>query len=225
MNPKRILIYLLGMIILALGLTLNSKLTLGVSPILSLPFALSQILSVKYADLVFVWYCLFIAAQLILHFFVLHEKEKGVYVSDVLQIVISLLFTRLMDVFSSLIPVFASECKGPFNSLAFRLLMLAVAIILTGIGASFTLNMDLIPNPGDGIVAVSAKVLKKPVGTAKNIIDISCVILTIIISLLCKGEILGVGIGTLCAMLGVGRVINFINKKSSHKEPSIQETE
>ena len=212
-STKRIIIYLIGMFILAAGLTLNTKTTLGVSPILSVPYSVSQIFSLNFADLVFVWYCFFVVLQLFIHFFFLHEKDKAVYLSDVLQIVISLIFTRIMNVISLWIPVFESECSGFFGSLCFRFLMLALAILLTGIGAASILNMKLIPNPGDGIVAAIASVLKRPVGTCKNIVDITCVLITLILCLVFSDQIYGIGIGTLCAMLGVGRVINFINRE------------
>ena len=209
LSYKRIVIYLVGMIVLAAGLTLNSKVTLGVSPILSLPYALSEILSLRYSDAVFFWYCLFIVLQMLIH---LHlKKEKNVLITDVLQILVSLLFTRVMNFYSGLIPVFETECQGFLSTIWFRLIMLTLAICLTGTGAALTLSMHLIPNPGDGIVAAVSELLQKKVGTCKNIVDISCVCLTVLISFISAKKIIGVGIGTLFAMLGVGRIINFIN--------------
>ena len=209
---KRILIYLIGMVVLATGLTLNTKTTLGVSPILSVPFAVSEVYSLNFGDLVFVWYFVFIIMQLIIHFFVLHEKDKSVYLNDVLQIVISIFFTRVMNLVSLLVPVFATDCHGFFATIWFRLIVLCFGVVLTALGAAMSLNMKLIPNPGDGIVAVLSSAIHKPVGTCKNIIDISCVIITVIFSYLTAGKIYGIGIGTLIAMIGVGRVINLINK-------------
>ena len=209
---KRIAVYLLGMIILACGLTLNTKVTLGVSPLLALPFAVSQIFELNFANLVFYWYCIFILAELIIHYFIVRTKDRAVYVMDVLQIVISLIFTRIMNFIGQFIPVFETQCSGFLSTLPFRLLMLVLAIILTGTGAALTLNMKLVSNPGDGIVAAISEAIHKPVGTAKNIVDITCVIMTTIVSLLLAHKILGVGIGTLVAMLGVGRVIAFINR-------------
>ena len=46
MNPRflsRYNIYTAGMIILACGISLNTKTDLGVSPLISMPFAISQI--------------------------------------------------------------------------------------------------------------------------------------------------------------------------------------
>ncbi len=215
LSLKNILKYLLGMIILAAGLTLNTKVTLGVSPILSIPYCLSEILHFSFSDLVFCWYCILIFFQLIIHFHL--KKEKYLILTDIAQILISLLFTRVMNVYSRIIPVFEQDCNGFFSSLPFRIIMLAAAIILTGIGASLTLHARLIPNPGDGIVQALSDLLKKPVGTCKNMTDISCVSLTLLISLLFTGKPVGIGIGTLIAMLGVGRVISWMNTRILNK--------
>ena len=212
MKTKRLLIYASGMIILAFGLTLNTKATLGVSSILAPPYAISQICSRNLSNLVFIWYCLFVLIQLVINFFVLHERNRNVYIADILQIVISLLFTRVMDLISSIIPVFETECRGFPASMPFRLIMLILAVIMTGIGAAMTLRMNLIPNPGDGVVSTIARAVNIPVGTCKNIVDITCVFLTAALSLLLEGKIIGIGIGTLIAMLGVGRVMNLVNR-------------
>ena len=210
-TTRKLIIYLIGMIILAIGLTLNSKVTLGVSPILSSPYAISEIFGLNYPDVIFYFYCILIILQLFIHVFIIRTKEKEVLISDILQIVVSLIFTRIMNVVSMIIPVFETQCQGFFSTIYFRLIMLALAIVLIGLGASLTLNMHLIPNPGDGIVATLSQAMRKPLGTAKNIVDISCVFLAICISLISAHEIVGVGIGTLIAMLGVGRVISLIN--------------
>ena len=208
---KNILKYISGMIILAIGLTLNTKTTLGVSPILSLPYAIAEIASFNFADLVFVFYCVLIIIQMIIHLHLKKPDRKLIIVTDFLQIAVSLIFTRIMNVISSIIPVFETQTSGFYTTIPFRLLMLGLAIILTGIGAAMTLDARLIPNPGDGVVAAFAELTNKPIGTCKNIIDITFVFLTCIISLIMRQQIIGVGIGTLIAMLGVGRVIAFVN--------------
>ena len=49
-----------------------------------------------------------------------------------------------------------------------RFLFLLLAIVLTGVGAAMSLNMRLIPNPGDGIVQAIADTIHKSVGFTKN---------------------------------------------------------
>ena len=52
---------------------------------------------------------------------------------------------------------------------------------------------------------------------SKNIVDITCVTLTCILSMTVSHRILGVGIGTLIAMIGIGRVIAFVNNLFGEK--------
>lgn len=82
-----------------------------------------------------------------------------------------------------------------------------MAIICTGVGAAMSLSMQFVPNPGDGIVQALAGKFNKSVGLTKNIFDCVSVCITLCIGLIFAHTILGIGIGTVIAVLGVGRVI------------------
>ena len=77
------LIYGAGILVLALGLTLNTKTGLGVSPILSVAYSISQITGFTMGDVTFVQYCIFVAAE-----FALRGKNRRWY--DLLQLPFSL---------------------------------------------------------------------------------------------------------------------------------------
>lgn len=211
---KRILGYVIGMVILAVGLTLNTKVTLGVSPIISVSFVISEIMGLNFGDMTFVWYGIFILMEILIHLVDKASDKKKKLMMDVLQFPVSLIFTRFMNLFSLCIPVFEEKYVGTFfGSVIWRVDMLVVAILLTGFGATLSLDMRLIPNPGDGVVQTISDWIGKPLGTVKNIFDISCVVIAVAFSLIFYGRIIGVGIGTLCAMLGVGRVVAFVNSR------------
>ena len=72
-KTKRLLIYFVGLFILALGLTLNTKANLGVSPIISVPYSISQITGLNFGDLTFIEYALFVFVEIMIH---LSEKNK-----------------------------------------------------------------------------------------------------------------------------------------------------
>ncbi len=207
---NRWLCYLSGMVILALGIVLNTKSNLGVSPIISVAYSVSVIFDLNFGNATFVWYVLFVLFEMAVHGI---RKDKKNLVLDALQIVVSLIFTRFMNLFSGLIPMLTDLSEKEFLGSFFgRLVVLILAIILTGIGAAMSLNAGLVPNPGDGIVRTLSELIHKPVGTTKNIWDISCVTLTCVLSLLLIHRIVGVGIGTVLAMLFVGRVVAVYNK-------------
>ena len=93
----------------------------------------------------------------------------------------------------------------------------ALGILLTGIGAAMTVDIMLIPNPGDGIVNSIYIRSKKVLGRCKNYFDFGCVICSLAIGLLFGNAILGVGLGTLLSMLSVGRVIAIFNHMTKEK--------
>ena len=74
-----------------------------------------------------------------------------------------------------------------------------------------SLNMRLIPNPGDGIVQTIADCIHKPVGFTKNCFDLLNISITICVSLGAVRHLIGIGIGTVFSVLGVGRVIALFN--------------
>lgn len=203
----RFLFYLVGQIILATGLTLSTKVNLGISPILSIAYCASEITGRTIGDTSLVVYILCILAEMILHFRMYTEpsQRKQVMITDLLQLPLSLVFTRFMNLLASFLPSFT-------GSLLVRIPLLLTAIICVGVGAAMTLDMRIIANPADGIVQVISDASGLKLGLTKNIVDISCVALTAAVSLILVHRIIGIHIGTLLAMLGTGRVIAVFNR-------------
>ena len=79
----RWVLYTLGMLVLALGLTLNTKTGLGVSPIISVAFGVSEIWGLNFGDVTFLLYGLFVAGQIAL------RRGRG-WLADLLQLPLSL---------------------------------------------------------------------------------------------------------------------------------------
>lgn len=137
-----------GILILAMGLTLNTKAGLGVSPIISVPYSIFQLYALDFGN--------------------------------------------------------STLC-------AYVMLVLALAILLTGVGAAMTVNARLIHNPGDGIVNAIAEKIGRSMGFTKNIFDLFCVCITFCIGAVTGYWLVGIGIGTVLAVLAVGRVIALFN--------------
>lgn len=218
----RAFFYLVGLLTLAFGIILNTKAGLGVSPIISVAFVVSTILNANFGNMTFLLYAAFVVSEIILHIEMSKRSEesgknrvkslKKAVAADVLQIPLSIMITRFMNLFSVIIPEFETDCAGTFaGSFAGRLLLLILAIILTGIGAALSLDMRIVPNPGDGIVQAMSDFLGKNVGIVKNCFDMFCICLTIALSFICAGHVIGIGVGTVLAVIGVGRVIALVN--------------
>ena len=186
----RWLFYLLGLLILAVGLTLNTKNGQGVTPIVSVPYCISQLSGLNFGNMTLLIYCLFVAAQFLI-------KGKKARWTDLLQVPLSIVFTRFMNLFDRLLDF---EPQG------------AAATLCTGVGAAMSVNMNLVPNPGDGIVAALAQRTGREMGLVKNCFDLLNVCLTLAMGCAFAQPFCGIGLGTLLAMVGVGRVIALFNR-------------
>ena len=179
------------MLTLAFGISLNVKTGLGVSPIISVANCFSSLLSLPIGDTTFVLYSVFVIIQIIVHIHLSRKNSeiqlRSLIIKDILQLPLSLVFTRIMNVFEIMIPQMNTLRDGFFSSMPGRLVALAAAIIATGVGAAATLDMRLIPNPGDGIVQSLSDLSKKETGFVKNVFDGINVSLTVIISLIEEG--------------------------------------
>ncbi len=208
-------LYLIGMLTLAFGIILNTKANLGVSPIISVAYSVSEINHLNFGNTTLALYILFVILEFPL-------KGKNYQWIDLLQIVVSIIFTRFVNLFNAL----------PINPTALwsQLLVLFFGITLTGIGAALTVDMELIPNPGDGIVAAVAGRIKKPLGFSKNLFDSLMITTTFFIGLATGNLWVGIGVGTVLAVIGVGRVVALFNhlfldkaRKLAGLESSVEE--
>lgn len=194
----RMLFYLAGMVILAFGITMNTKTGLGVSPIISIAYSVSTIWKLNFGNMTMALYCVFVIAQ-----FIIRGKDRKW--SDLLQIPVALLVSQLLNLFSWLMRDFH------FESFWLNLAFLILAILLTGLGVVLSVDMRLVPNPGDGIVQAISDRTGKSLGLTKNLFDIGCIITTIVLGLTMEGKLIGIGLGTVLAVIGVGRAIALFN--------------
>lgn len=226
----RIVFYLLGLLVLALGLTLNTKAGLGVSPIISVSFSVAEIWDFNFGNTTLVLYALFVVVEMALHLMqyrrfrsddIAHAKQANLRLTlllHVLQFPLSLVFTRFLNLFSGWIPTLETDYAGSFlGSFPGRFLFLCLAIVLTGVGAAASLDMRLVPNPGDGIVQAIADTVGKSVGFTKNCFDLCNITITIGISMVFADRLTGVGVGTVVAVIGVGRVIALFNRVAQQR--------
>lgn len=206
-TAARIFFYLLGICILALGLTLSTKTNLGASPIIAVAFAISRLSGLKLGDATFLLYCFFILVQIGLHLFSVQKhfsRSKKAILTDLLQLPFSIFFTRLLNLYAARIP--APE------TIPHRILLLVLAVVLIGCGAALMLDMRLVASPGDGIVQTLSDSSGLELGLTKNLVDVCCVLATCALTFGFTGHIIGIGIGTLAGMFGTGRVIAAFNK-------------
>ena len=189
----RWLFYIAGMILLALGIVLNTKSRLGMAPILSGMFCLSEIFGWNFSNLTLIYYTVLVAAQFAL-------RGKNYRLADLLQIPLSVVFTRFMDLFSGAI-TYVPETIWQ------KLLIAALAVVSTGVGITMAVNMRILPNPGDGIVQAISDRSGLSLGTSKNLFDGGSALVGVALGPILSGRLIGVGVGTVINVVFVGRVV------------------
>ena len=96
--PLRLILYVAGGIILAFGITLNTKTLLGVSPIISVPYAISVIGDFPLGVVTFIFYAFCIFMQ----FALLQKQFEKIRIC---QIFMSFVTSLFIQVFDHLLPV------------------------------------------------------------------------------------------------------------------------
>ena len=187
------LLSFIGMNILAAGIILNTKSTLGVGAINTLPYTAAKLLGVSLGTTTVVLYFLFIGIQCVL--------TKKADIKAFLQLPFSFLFGIVLNLYDAVLDL------NPFSP-ALKLLTLAAAILLTALGTYLMTAGNLILNPPDGLVRTLAEHVGKPLGLVRNIFDISMVIAAAVLGWILSGRTIGIGIGTLLSALLIGRFIS-----------------
>lgn len=194
----RFIVYLAGLAVLSLGVVLNTKTGLGVSAINSIPYAAAELTGLSLGMTTAILYMICVGIESIM-------MGKNWNVKILLQVPFSILFGIYVNVFNEWITY---QAEG----IVLKILLLAVAIVLTGLGAFLSVSMDIVPNAPDGLAQMMGEKLKKGFGFGKCVLDIVCVVLTCILCLAVRGELIGIGIGTVASALLIGQVIRICGK-------------
>lgn len=189
---KRGLTFCAGLLILCFGIVLNTKTGLGVASINTVPYSISTIEGISLGTATMLLYFVFIAAQCVL--------RRHVTIKTLLQLPMSIIIGRIVDFFNDYVLTF--RAAGLWDGL----LLLACAITLTALGTTMVVQTDLVPAAPDGMVKAFGERMGWEFGRAKLVFDILMVSLAAVYSLLRAGRIVGIGIGTIAAVLFTGRL-------------------
>ena len=122
---RRFLLFLTGINLPAIGIILNTRSDLGVAAFTSFFYALSKITGIFLGNSSIIVYFVLILFQFLL--------LRRLDISVLLQIPFSVVFGMVTDFYDYIIP------EGEFSSVG-KLLLLAIAIVLTSIGVYLYTN-------------------------------------------------------------------------------------
>lgn len=195
----RLTIYCLGLLVLAFGIALSVNCNLGVSPVSSLPYVISQILGISLGTCTTLVYGTYVLIQMVLN-------GRKFQPALLLQLVFSTIFGYFVDGAKAILGDFM--LPGYLGQLA----MLAVSIVLIGFSLVLYIDVKIAPMPAEGLVACIAEKLGKPFSTVKTLFDCTSVLVGAILCFVFLGRLTGIREGTVITAMLVGKMTGILRK-------------
>ena len=199
-TTKRYILFITGLFINAIGISLIIKAGLGSSPISSLPYTISLGFPITLGTLTFILNLFLIAGQIVL----LKKDFKKI---QWLQLPVSILFGFFIDL-SMLILAWVMPEFYPW-----KMVTLLLGCMILGLGVSLEVIANVVMLSGEAFVHAISQKKKKEFGWVKIGFDCTLMILACTLSLILFGEITGVREGTIMAALLVGVFARFFNHR------------
>ncbi len=212
---KRLLIYLVGMLIIALGINVSKMSGLGISPVSSIPGVLNAIWSqLTLGTMVIIVYCVLVLAQVIV-------LRKDFKLKNVLGVPVAIVFGWMVDLvgidpnaFGHLLYHFPRP-----QGYVMQLLYLVASILIIGIGVFVYLKPKLVPMPAEGLAMAISQKTNKPFGNWKTAVDISLISIALVLQMIFLGGFDSfaagravVREGTILSAICVGQVVKILNR-------------
>lgn len=188
---KRYIIFLVGLFVNSLGVSLITKANLGTSPISSIPYVLSLNFPLTLGNFTIIFSILLIILQL----FILRKNFK---LEHLLQIPISILFGYFID-----LTMLLFSFVNPTAYIA-KLIYLLIGCVILGFGVYMEVLADVAMLPGESFVRAIVQTWHREFGSTKVCFDVSMAVIAAVLSFILAHRLDGVREGTVIAALLVG---------------------
>ncbi len=207
MMLRKILVYCFGLFIMAMGVSFSGTADLGMSPVNSIPYVLSEIFTSLSMG---TWIIIIFSIYIVIQFVIL---GKNIQPARVLQLICTTIFGYFTDFTNMLADKFLPNPAHLQLSAAgiygVRLIYLLISMMLIALGILFYLAPSLISLPGEGIMQVIADKLNVRLHIVKMCFDITVSFIALVISLVYFKQFYGIREGTIIAAFGVGKILGF----------------
>lgn len=197
---KRYLIFLVGLFVNSLGVSLITKANLGTSPISSIPYVLSLNFPFTLGNFTIFFSIFLIVLQLII-------LRKNFKLEHILQIPVSIIFGYFIDLTMILFSWVNPEAY------IMKIVYLLIGCLILGVGVYMEVLADVVMLPGESFVRAIVLTWKTNFGTTKICFDVSMSVIVAVLSFVFAGRLAGVREGTVIAALLVGFIARLIGKK------------
>ena len=197
---KRYLIFLVGLFVNSLGVSLITKANLGTSPISSIPYVLSLNFPFTLGNFTIFFSIFLIVLQLII-------LRKNFKLEHILQIPVSIIFGYFIDLTMILFSWVNPEAY------IMKIVYLLIGCLILGVGVYMEVLADVVMLPGESFVRAIVLTWKTNFGTTKICFDVSMSVIAAVLSFVFAGRLAGVREGTVIAALLVGFIARLLGKK------------
>lgn len=203
---KRYIIFLIGLFINSLGVSLITKADLGTSPISSIPYVLSLNFPMTLGQFTIIFSILLIIIQL----FILRKNFKA---EHLLQIPISILFGYFIDLTMVLLGFVHPEAYG------LKIIYLLIGCVILGFGVYMEVLANVAMLPGESFVRAVSTTWNTNFGNTKVAFDVSLSVIAAALSFLFVHRLEGVREGTIIAALLVGFIARLLGRYLASLKP------
>ena len=197
---KRYLIFLVGLFVNSLGVSLITKANLGTSPISSIPYVLSLNFPFTLGNFTIFFSIFLIVLQLII-------LRKNFKLEHILQIPVSFIFGYFINLTMILFSWVNPEAY------IMKIVYLLIGCLILGVGVYMEVLADVVMLPGESFVRAIVLTWKTNFGTTKICFDVSMSVIAAVLSFVFAGSLAGIREGTVIAALLVGFIARLIGKK------------
>ena len=188
---KRYLVFLLGLFVNSLAVSIITKANLGTSPISSIPYVLSLNFPFTLGNFT-IFFSVFL---IVLQLFILRKNFK---LEHLLQIPISVVFGYFIDATMVLLGWLDPQQYW------LKIVTLLIGCLILGAGVYMEVLANVAMLPGESFVRAVSSTWHFEFGTVKIIFDTSMVVIAAVMSFVLSHELMGVREGTVIAALLVG---------------------
>lgn len=196
----RLVMYFVGLFIMALGVSISVKSNLGVSPVSSIPYTMTCVWGIEMGKATILFHGALVVLQIIL-------LRRAFQVKNLLQVIIGIVFGYYTT--------FCNWCMTFLPTpehIVIRLAMMLFSTFIIALGLFFYVPADIMPLAGEGAMQTISQLTRIPFAKVKVVFDVSMVTISLIVCLVALHGLGSVGAGTVIAAVLVGTSLGYLTK-------------
>lgn len=197
---RRIIVYVTGLLVLAMGVSVSTITGLGISPLNVLAYVVSQLVGTQMGYITMAVFFMYILIELAI-------KGRDFRFIDLLQFAVAVLFGYFVNWTKLAITGFV------LDSYPLKFAFTLVSACLIALGTTLYVSASIVPQAPEGLILAICRRWGFKFASVKEGFDIISVTLSAAISFAFSRRIIGIREGTLIMALLVGVLVSLLGKQ------------